>query len=39
MARILVVDEESIETPALLVAVDEEGRVIAQDTVIIGGGG
>jgi hypothetical protein len=39
MAHILVVDEDSIETPAFLVAVDEEGRVIAQDTVIIGGGG
>jgi hypothetical protein len=39
MARILVVDEDSIETPAFLVTVDVEGRVIAQDTVIIGGGG
>ena len=38
MARILVVDEDSIDTPAFLVALDEEGRVIAQDTVVIGGG-
>jgi hypothetical protein len=33
------VDEDSIDTPAFLVALDEEGRVIAQDTVIIGGAG
>ncbi len=37
-ARILVVDEDSIDTPAFLVAVDEGGRVIAQETVVIGGG-
>jgi hypothetical protein len=38
-ARILVVDEDSIDTPAFLVALDEEGRVIAQDVVTIGGQG
>ena len=35
---VLLVDEDSIDRPAFLVALDGEGRVIAQDTVTIGGG-
>ena len=38
-ARILVGDGDAIETPAFLVLLDGEGRVIAQDTVTIGGEG
>ena len=38
-ARILVSDGDAIETPAFLVLLDAEGRVIAQETVTIGGEG
>ena len=37
VARILVVDDDASGTPAFLVLVDAEGRVIAQGTVTIGG--
>ena len=37
--RILVEDGDAIDTPAFLVLLDAEDRVIAQDTVIIGGEG
>jgi hypothetical protein len=36
-ARFLVADDDAIDTPAFLVVLDGEGRVVAQDTVIIGG--
>jgi hypothetical protein len=39
MARILVGDGDATETPAFLVLLDGEGRVIAQETVTIGGEG
>lgn len=38
-ARILVEDADAIETAAFLVLLDADERVIAQDTVIIGGEG
>lgn len=38
-ARILLGDGDAIDTPAFLVLLDGEGRVIAQDTVTIGGEG
>lgn len=38
-ARILVEDADAIETSAFLVLLDADERVIAQDTVIIGGEG
>ena len=38
-ARMLIEDADAIETPAFLVLLDADERVIAQDTVIIGGEG
>lgn len=38
-ARILVEDADAIETPAFLVLLDADDRVIAQDTAIVGGQG
>jgi peptidoglycan hydrolase-like protein with peptidoglycan-binding domain len=38
-ARVLVKDDDAIATPAFLVLLDEAARVVAQETVIIGGEG
>lgn len=38
-ARLLVADDDAVATPAFLVLVDSAGRVIAQETIVVGGEG